>query len=264
MRDKSGVNVKRILFSVAIVLLALGTVQPVAAAAITGVLNIQGSVLVSQTTIDWYLPVLGGYGEISTKDPDSGYFEEIVGPLSSPAIAQELDLDAVGGPIVPPLPGGAPLPNFLSNFTNTPSPEYSDLSFTLESIIIPNVAECVDGMDYVEGQTCRFGVFLLTQGQTGVTVKLEVFGSFVDLSYGDNGSLNDATGLYSTTLNQPQWNTIREVVDFINGGGTIDTGYTAEFTANAVPEPATLLTFGLGTAALAAHRRRRAKKSTKA
>jgi len=109
-----------------------------------------------------------------------------------------------------------------------------------------------------------FSVFLLTQGQTGVTVKLEVFGSFVDLSYGDDGSLNDATGLYSTTLNQPQWNTIREVVDFINGGGTIDTGYTAEFTANAVPEPATLLTFGLGTAALAAHRRRRAKKSTKA
>ena len=43
--------------------------------------------------------------------------------------------------------------------------------------------------------------------------------------------------------------------------GSIETGWTATFIATAVPEPATMLTFGLGTAVLAAHRRRRAKKN---
>src|SRR5215203_7078907 len=206
---KSGVTVKTLVLGF-VFALCLVTVAPVAAAPITGVLNIQGSVMVSQNEIDWYLPVNGGYGEFTTKDPDSGYFEQIVQGLSDPVIGEILDLGGLTGPIVPPLPGGTPLEGFLDNFSNNDDPEYSDLSFTLESLIIPAVAECQNQF-YAEGATCRLGVFLLTQGSQGVQVKLEVFGSFVDLTYGDDGSLNDATGLFSTTLNQSQWDTIAEI-----------------------------------------------------
>ena len=56
---------------------------------------------------------------------------------------------------------------------------------------------------------------------------------------------------------------IHAAINAINQGQHIDSSYSASYSANAVPEPATLLTFGLGTAALAAHRRRRAKRQAK-
>ena len=239
-----------------LVVFGLGTVAPVTAAPIAGVLNLSGAVIVDADTIDWILPELGGTGQFSTKIPSEGYFDGIENTIASPGLGDIVDLDAVLGP---PLP----VANFLSNFTNVPA-EFTDLSFTLEEVLVPQEEECQDGVDYAPGETCRLGVFLLTQGTNGVGVQLEVEGFFVDLSYGDDGSLNTASGLFETTLNQTQWNTILEVTTIITGGGSIETGWTAEFIATPVPEPATMLTFGLGTAVLAAHRRRRAKKNAKA
>jgi hypothetical protein len=253
MRDKSGVNVKKILLSV-LVLLALGTAAPVTAAPITGILNITGSVIVSAANIDWYPPTGSLPGTFTTKSPGTEYFSTIVGAPLTPNGGSSLDL----GPAAPPLPG------FLNTFVGTTLPaEYVDLSFDLDAIIIPGSPACLDSTDYAAGTSCTYGVFLLTQGDSGVVVKMEVAGRFVDVTFGDPGTLNRATGIYTAQLTEPAINTIREVVTLINGGGSIDTSYSATYTASAVPEPATLLTFGLGTAALAAHRRRRAKKESK-
>lgn len=254
MRDKSGVDVKKILFSV-IVLLALGMAAPVAAAPITGILNITGSVIVSSTNIDWYPMVGPPSGTFTTKAPGTEYFSGIVSanPLT-PNGGQSIDL----GPAAPPIPG------FLNTFVGTTLPsQYVDLSFNLDAIIPPTSPPCQDNVSYAPGTSCTYGVFLLTQGQTGVIVKMEVAGRFVDPTFGDPGTLNTATGIYTAQLTDAALDTIREVVTLINQGGKIDTSYSATYTATAVPEPATLLTFGLGTAALAAHRRRRAKKQAK-
>jgi len=253
--------VKTILFSV-MVLLTLGMTAPVAAAPITGILNITGSVIVSAANIDWYPPEGPINGTFTTKSPGTNYFSGIFSAVpETPTAGSSLDLNAPPGPT----------PGFLNGFHGVAMPpEYTDLSFNLSNVVMPTSPTCLDNHDYAPGDSCTYGVFLLTQGNTGVVVKLEVAGHFVDLTFGDNGTLNNATGIYTTQGDLlihetgATVNTIRGVVNAVNQGQHIDSSYSASFTAAAVPEPATLLTFGLGTAALAAHRRRRAKKQSKA
>jgi hypothetical protein len=158
--------------------------------------------------------------------------------------------------------------NFLYNFVTT-DPKYSDLAFDLDGFIAPVAPPCLPDHDYAVNESCSLGLFTLTQGSSGVDVRLEIFGSFEDPTFGDNGSPNIAIGRYTSQspmlVNETGATvfTIRQVVDVIDAGQHINTSYSASFVATAVPEPATLLTFGLGTAALAVHRRRRAKKNQK-
>ena len=84
---------------------------------------------------------------------------------------------------------------------------------------------------------------------------MDITGSFVDPSLGAD---TPATGVYTTQVVGQGINDILEIFG-PNGAGQFSADYSAQFTA--VPEPATLLTFGAGTALLAAHRRRRAKKN---
>lgn len=239
-----------------IALLALGA-STASAAPIAGTLTIQGSVIVSATTIDW-IPDNPFDGTFTTKIPDSGYFDGIVsGDPTQPTFGQIDDLT----PLNPP-----PIDGFLSDFSGTALPaEYDDLSFTLTEVVIPGIEECQADTDYAEGETCRLGVFILTQNDGSVGASLEVKGFFVDPTYGDDGSLNTAVGQFSNTLTEPEFDTIREIITIIDSpNGSIETGWTATFVATPVPEPATMLTFGLGTALVAAHRRRRAKKNGQA
>ena len=237
--------------------LAFGTVTPLTAAPIAGTLTIQGSVVVSATTIDW-IPDGPTDGTFTTKDPGTGYFSTIF----------SADVFNPNGGFIEDLTPGYPIPNagFLDDFQGVTLPaEYDDLSFTLEDVVLPGVEECQADTDYDTGDTCRLGFFILTQNDNSVGASLEVLGSFVDLTYGDDGSLNNAKGQFSDTLTEPEFDTIREIVDIIDTpGGSIRTGWTATFIATPIPEPATLLTFGLGTALVAAHRRRRAKKNGQA
>jgi hypothetical protein len=269
MRDKSGVSVKTILFSV-MVLLALGMAAPAPASAapITGVLNITGSVIAGSATIDWYNPVLGGFGFFSTVNPGTEYFSTIVNPAAPPGAAyfgSAIDLSA------PPVP----VNDFLHSFV-TADPKYSDLAFDLDGFFFPVAPPCDPTHVYAVNESCSLGLFTLTQGSAAVEARLEIFGSFEDPTFGDNGSLNHATGIYtsqgalvicddaSCTIHLGVASTIQQVVAVIDRGDYITASYSGAYTANAVPEPATLLTFGLGTAALAVHRRRRAKKQAKA
>lgn len=247
---KFGATVKSVL-TAAIVVFGLGSVAPVAAAPIAGTLTISGTVVVSATMIDW-VPVGGGEGSFNTID-GTGYFSDIFNPIdpTDPAYVGDA-IDLVGQAL--------PLPDFLNDFEERPldlASEYDDLSFTLTEIIAPSAAPCV-GTETAVGTVCSLGVFTLRQTATGVDISFDVRGFFVDLTYGDDGSLNKATGLYTTQLTGQTIASVTTTID--TPGGSIRTGYSAHYTATAVPEPATMLTFGLGTAALAAHRRRRAAK----
>jgi hypothetical protein len=156
---------------------------------------------------------------------------------------------------------------FLSDFSDTDGTmpaEYDDLTFTLTEVVIPGITECQADTDYAEGETCRLGVFILTQNSGSVSASFEVHGFFVDPTYGDDGTLNTANGQFSDTLNEAAFDTIREIIDIVDNQGSIRTGWTGTFVATPIPEPATMLTFGLGTALVAAHRRRRAKKNGQA
>ena len=244
---KGGATVKKVLFTI-VAVLGLGIVAPVAAAPITGTMGIAGAVTVSATTIDW-LPAGGPDGTFGSLT-GTEYFADVFNPGIFPAYTGEA-LDLTGQIF--------PIANFLSQFEEDPEvvSEYDDLSFTLEGIIAPSAPAC-NGTETAIGTTCSLGPFTLLQTATGVDVTFDVFGSFVDLTYGDDGSLNNAIGLYTTQISGA---TIASISATLDAGGSINATYSADFTATAVPEPATMLTFGLGTAVLAAHRRRRAKKN---
>jgi hypothetical protein len=268
MRDKSGVTVKKILFSV-MVLLVLGMAPaPASAAPITGVLNITGSVIAGAATIDWFNPALGGFGLFSTQSPGTEYFSTIFNPASPPGTAYiGTANDLSGAPV--------PVNDFLRNFV-TADPKYNDLAFDLDAFFFPTAPPCDPTHVYAVNESCSLGLFTLTQGSAAVVAWLEFSGCFEDPTFGDDGSQNRATGIYTTqgalvicddpscTVRLGVASTIQQVVTVIDRGDYINASYSGAYNANAVPEPATLLTFGLGTAALGIHRRRRAKKQSKA
>jgi hypothetical protein len=235
--------------------LALGLALPASAAPITGVLNILGSATVTVDTIDW-APDGGATGIFVLSADSESYFDgiEVPFPLNT---GESLDLPA----------GPFPVANFLSNFT-TPDPEYDDLSFTLEGFEIPLIGVCGTAdaspsgiLGDETGETCvafAGSPFQLTVGSNPATtdVSFNVFGSFVDLTYGDDGSLNDAIGLYTTNISDM---TPLQIQSTILGGGSVEASYSAEFNASAVPvpEPVSLSLTGLGLAAVAYRLRRR-------
>jgi hypothetical protein len=236
--------------------LALGLFAlPASAAPITGVLNILGSATVTVDTIDW-APDGGATGIFVLSADSESYFDgiEVPFPLNT---GESLDLPA----------GPFPVANFLSNFT-TPNPEYDDLSFTLEGFDIPLIGVCGTAdaspsgiLGDETGETCVAfpgSPFQLTVGSDPATtdVSFNVFGSFVDLTYGDDGSLNDAIGIYTTNISD--MNPL-QIQSTILGGGAIEASYSAEFNAKAVvvPEPVSLSLTGLGLAAVAYRLRRR-------
>jgi hypothetical protein len=236
--------------------LALGLFAlPASAAPITGVLNILGSAVVTADTIDW-APDGGATGTFVVSADSEAYFDgiEVPFPINT---GDSLDLPA----------GPFPVANFLSNFT-TPNPEFDDLSFTLEGFDIPALPVCgtADGspsgiVGDETGETCvafAGSPFSLTVGSNPATtdVGFNVFGSFVDLTFGDDGSLNNAIGLYTTNISDLTPIAIQSI---ILAGGSVEASYSAEFNASAVPvpEPVSLSLTGFGLAALAYRMRRR-------
>lgn len=235
--------------------LALGLALPASAAPITGVLNILGSATVTADSIDW-APDGGATGIFVLSADSEAYFDgiEIPFPINT---GESLDLPA----------GAFPVANFLSNF-NTPNAEFDDLSFTLEGFEIPAVGVCGTAdsspsgiLGDETGETCVVfagSPFSLTVGANPATtdVGFNVFGSFVDLTYGDDGSLNNAIGLYTTNISDM---TPLQIQATILGGGSVEASYSAEYNATAVdvPEPFSLSLTGFGLAALGYRLRRR-------
>ena len=107
--------------------------------------------------------------------------------------------------------------------------------------------------------SCVEGPFILTQTATGIRIDFDVFGKFVNGA--DSG---DYVGSFGVTMDGL---TLNEAGLRLTGTGadlacdlnnsTAPCSFTANFNPFAVPEPATLLTFGAGSVLLARLRRRK-------
>jgi hypothetical protein len=240
----TGANMRKLLGIVVCVVLGFGA--NASAASIVGTLNFTGDVTVTATTIDWQ--DRGGVSNAIIMETSDGYFQNLDSEDFSVGYASAIDLTAPQ----------QTQDDFLHTFQENPDvpSEYDDLTFDLTDIVEPTAAPCVPGATYTSGQSCSLGVFTLTASPGGgTTITLDVLGNFDDPSLGAIDS--PAVGIYTAQRNE----SIQQIVAvFLPGGsGTFFTSYSASFTA--VPEPATLLTFGAGTALMAAYRRRRAKKN---
>ena len=231
---------KALLTAMAVASLAIlpATAQAVP---IAGDLNLSGRVTVDATTIDWL--ELGGFltdNEFIVLD-GTGYFNSLdVTP------GDALDLNSAIHPVGTPFS----LPNFLK-FDADPG-----LSFELQFI-----AECDPATCLFPGTP--FNAYQQTvDGIVRTTVELAMRGQVTD---SDNPG--ESAAWIGTWSNAFIGVTIADLqaASGPNGPGEITAPYAADITVTTnvteVPEPATLLTFGAGTALLAAHRRRRAKKT---
>jgi hypothetical protein len=216
---------------------------------IAGDLTLAGAVTVTATDIN-FLDSFGSGNEFIVI-PDPGpvdYFTFLAGTFGD-----ALDLNYLAQPVGPA--GFTPLQNFLT-FDADPG-----LSFTLEAIASCDPATCF----FPNTPFNIFQTFNDTTGEFDTTVQMALRGTVQDTS-GPNGTgeISTFSASYTATF---QGQTIAQVMADFNADNQIDAPYSAEITARivptAIPEPATLLTFGAGTALLAAHRRRRAKQNKK-
>lgn len=242
-------NLKKALFS-ALAVVSLAILPTTAQAVpIAGDLTLAGAVTVTDTDIDFLDSFAGGNEFIVIPDPGpADYFSFLSGTFGD-----ALDLNYLAQPVGPA--GFTPLQNFLT-FDADPG-----LSFTLEAIAACDPATC-----FFPGTPFNiFQTFNDTTGDFDTTVQMALRGTVQDTT-GPNGTgeISTFAASYTATF---QGQTIAEVMADFNADNQIDAPYSAEITAQivptAIPEPATLLTFGAGTALLAAHRRRRAKQNKK-
>jgi hypothetical protein len=268
-----------------------GLATSASAEPITGVLNIVGSVQVTATTLDFVPPDEGGFGVFTTVEPpapgDQGgdYFEDIVSPNPlTPIGGEALDLALVPTAGYQTVNiGDTFVDDFLQDFTIVggvfPGYDYSNLTFDLTHVVDQSSAGQCTGAE--TSGTCFLGPFLLTAGEEGTGILLEVRGIFQDPSltgcaeitgHVDACDWDDTpyVGRFTTQVGL----TVQEILDIIEGGGTdpacganipagtICASYSANFeSAAAIPEPTTLLLFGTGAAALGYRRRRQARRN---
>ena len=234
-------NMKSIILrAIAVATLAIlpATAQAVP---IVGSIDLTGAVRITPTSIDW-LPAGGGVG-FAVVDTATDYFVPLIGD-----IGQELDLDGV--------PVGVSLGDGLSGFQTFPFGAMPGLNFVLDMIVsceqasIDPATQCDAGLD---------SAFRFDQDAFGTTVVMNFVGRVFDDA--NPSEIGNFIAKFDATFTGQ---TPEEILQAFIDNGEITTVYSARKLVveqvQTVPEPATLLTFGAGTALLAAHRRRRAKK----
>jgi hypothetical protein len=219
---------------------------------IVGTLDLTGGFRVQLNSID-FLPTGGGVGFARVEPTSLGYFAPLGG-----FIAQELDL--IGLPVGVQLlnaNGDPGIPDF-ETFPGSPLP---GLNFILDIIVSCGQAS-LNPMD-----ECDAGVnspFRFDEDTEGTTVILNFRGRVIDTN--NPGELSTFNAKFDATFTGL---TPQQILAVLAANGEIFTPFSARKLAveapppPQIPEPATLLTFGAGTALLAAHRRRRAKKGAK-
>lgn len=239
---------KWLLLSLTVVSLAI---LPTSAQAIpiSGDLKIAGSVNVTTTTIDWLgiIPVDNEFQVLYEPDVPADYFTTLQG-----SVGDAIDLTLAAQPPGPAGFPGGPVLGFLT-FDNDPG-----LNFDLYTIDFCDPAYCFPG-------STTFNAIQTTNATGGFDTLIQIAMS---------GIVRDTTPNFADATNPATWSGSwtatfqgQSIVDVLNDllDGGVDAGYDSEILVRIVPqqvpEPATMLTFGMGTALLAAHRRRRAKQN---
>jgi hypothetical protein len=257
----NGVTVNKI-FVAAGLMMAL-TALPASAAPITGVLGIAGGVTYNQVgpgseAIIDFQPSGAGLGVAVHVGAATEYFTGIT--VGSDVGIQDLTNSpglVGGGGILPSyaVVGDSDVPFFLFFFEDRPN-----LRFDMTEIVAQGGFPACNGTQGL-GDTCvTENAFVLTETSEGLRIAFDVRGWFRTTGNVDEGFYK---GAFSTTFTGLTFDSAFQKLALnqdLNCEGA-DCTFDATFTP--VPEPATLLTFGTGTALLAARRRRAAKKASK-
>ncbi|HUK34202.1 MAG TPA: PEP-CTERM sorting domain-containing protein, partial [Vicinamibacterales bacterium] len=149
------------------------------------------------------------------------------------------------------------VPDFLQNFNNCLG-LCNGLHFDLTEIPDQPGSPCTSAGPGV-GNSCSEGPFIITQTVTGIRIDYDVLGTFVN-----GADSNTYIGSFGVTLNGLTFADLGnrllntgELVACGAGNNSQPCSFTANFNPYVLPEPATLLTFGLGSLGLARLRRRK-------
>jgi hypothetical protein len=266
----------------------LGLAVPVSAGPITGHIGFSGGIVYDTrpdgvggaglATLDFYATdgiakdngVNTGDGSAIKVGGTSGYFATVgvngIQNLTT-AVIRDITNDPTDDPPSMLVPAGVSffpvgLPNFLSAFSD---PDANGLHFDITELVLQPGSLCT-GSEGV-GDTCVEGPFRISETATGLDINFDMLGFFRNTISGDEGYYS---GKFGMVLNN--W-TFAELFNKLDNTGQdlmcgVDRDLSCTFSANfdpaAVPEPASLLTFGAGAAVLAALRRRRSAKAAKA
>jgi len=235
---------------VSMVILGLGALPKAAdAGVITGDLQITGAVEVGADFANWFQGIVAGAGVnpniwniTGSSIQDDGVD---VTALQFPKTIHETNLSAVT------TPPGEDISVDLFEYALDPTLPVVDF-------VLNYVLTCPElGALYTCVGFSPFGFIQNLNGST--TIALSMRGVVFDTATPTIQSL--WSGLWTTNVNIPLFGGPGTIQGIIEGGGTIlnSASATKITTFQAVPEPATLLTFGAAMAFLVAHRRRQAK-----
>jgi hypothetical protein len=272
-----------VLGSSVVALLGLAVPSNSSAAAITGHIGFSGGIVYDTrppagaglATLDFYdddgiaADTTAGDGQTTKVGGTSGYFASVgVNGIQNGTLATIRDItnDATDDPPSMLVPAGVSffpvgLPNFLSAFTD---PDGAGLHFDITELQLQQGPACT-GSEGV-GDTCVEGPFRISQTLNGLDINFDMLGFFrngADEGYyqGKFGIVMD--GMTFAELFNRLDNTGEDIACGVDNLEVACT-FSANFDPAAIPEPASLLTFGAGAAVLAALRRRRSAKAIKA
>lgn len=192
------------------------------AAAVTGVSNIAGSVVVTSNSVNFNPTFTTTTGAMET-----GSFAGLTGGTIT---------SLTGGPAT----GTVNVPNFISFSQGLAAPITFDLTY-----IAPGSGTLAACGASVVGTACTpagspFTLFQLSSST--VVASLQVNGEAY--TQPKSSGFSYATGIFSTQFVMN--GTIQGILQQLATSGGINTTYSASFTASPVPEPASMLMMGLG------------------
>ena len=188
--------------------------------AFADVLSTTGSVNISNSAVQFY-PLGGASGSFNVGAPDTGVFAGLVGTNGD---IQDLTTLPINTTIN--------ITDFMT-FANA-----ANLSITLTEINGGTLPACSPSMA-AAGQSCSptgTPYNLSNQTATSSVGSASIQGYLVDSNH--PGVLTPLTGIFSTQFVNMSY---QQLVSTVDGGGSVDATYSAQFVTSATPEPGTVL-----------------------